>query len=87
MSTHTKTPWLIVKQGGSSPTALPTLIINEEGKIGYIELERDAKYMVKCVNSHDELVQVIKDTLQIMEGSNFNTGYLKQALQKAESED
>ena len=70
-----------------------TQLINEHGQhVCYIELDPHkvtAKHIVRCVNSHDELVDLLKLTHDLLEGSTVNKQQdfllteIEQALKKA----
>jgi hypothetical protein len=58
----------------------------EAGQLGPFELcEQNAKYIAKCVNRHDELVEVAKAALALIldDGKQGGTAWTIKALRKA----
>lgn len=49
---------------------------NDEGKA-------NAAHIVKCVNLHDELVEVLKDIQDFLKRSGYDTTMVKETLKKA----
>lgn len=75
---HTPTPWELDDDGDGDYK-----IISEEGHLiavetGYYPIApsiEDAAHIVKCVNMHDELVEVIERLLPIAEDGEFQYGH------------
>ena len=71
MSEHTPTPWYIDRQGTTTirhdfkegESVKRQIIVDCEDSHGGIKTvgEDDMKHIVKCVNAHDELVELIKE--------------------------
>lgn len=65
MSEHTPTPWItrdgMICRGGYAPHTRSTL-------------KADAELIVKAVNSHDALVEFVRDLLDAEDGRSLNDG-------------
>ncbi len=68
--THSPTPWKIEKHPNSLTSDYP--IFDMDGEyLGDIDNKKDAQHIVKCVNSHDDLVQTLKEILIIARHEDF----------------
>ena len=85
---HTPTPWRVIKNG--------RIVWHKGGDIGeivvrsgnYDEAQANAEHIVKCVNSHDALIEALKG---LVDWVMFNTDAIpydltraRQALEQAE---
>lgn len=66
--THTKTPWAVI-DFDNSPNCIvqkDNLVIADCCQFHYekIQNKANARHIVKCVNSHDELVEACEEVLQ-----------------------
>lgn len=58
--THTRTPWNMCGKGIGF-----TFIENEDGiNIAQCEFKEDAKHIIKCVNSHEKLIEALEYLLK-----------------------
>lgn len=84
MTTHTATPWSYQKVDEQYIIETPDL----KEYVGWAENKKNAQHIVKCVNSHDELVEALKlllinyGGLMNKNGASYNQA--KQALAKVQ---
>lgn len=73
MSTQQPTPlpWAVWKLSPDSDPQERHIIITADGEqeiTGIVDQEADARHIVRCVNSHDNLLAALSDLIQQLEG-------------------
>lgn len=91
---HTPTPWSINTVDDYASYGKPThMEIIHDGKYNkcFVFDKEDAEFIVRAVNSHEELLEAAKDMMKVIEELKGQAGIPKQymklfnAIQKAES--
>ena len=84
MSAHTPPPWGI----GTTEWDYATVIVKDDkviarcGSSDFLQAERDAGFIVRAVNSHEELIALAKDYYSDLNGFNAGT-WTKERVAKA----
>ena len=84
-SKHSKTPWAIrdfevIGSYGSNKTICDCIGYES----GYEENKANVKHIVKCVNTHEELVKSLQKFLEVINRSETALEHYGEAIQMAE---
>jgi|WetSurMetagenome_2_1015567.scaffolds.fasta_scaffold195424_4 hypothetical protein len=81
---HTPTPWEARESGRIVAPSKDGLTEQTIARVqGYAsEVEADAAHIVKCVNMHDELVNVLQSAYDRIDGDSYGDSVMRRLIEK-----
>lgn len=82
---HVPTPWYSTQVDNGH--IIQSAKINEDNYVGKCDYPEDAQFIVKCVNSHYQLLEALREAIEMIESNitdKDNINYLKKVIQQAE---